>query len=81
MASAIWFGASDAEDPFAKVKGLISDMIERLHADATADDSHKALSDKAMSETNAKSREGFRDCEVDHQVQPNVRSVTGGSSG
>merc|ERR1719223_1985237 len=26
MASAIRFGASDGEDPFAKVKGLISDM-------------------------------------------------------
>merc|ERR1719473_1927652 len=39
----------DGEDPFAKVKGLIQDMIEKLVAEA-----HKAFCDKEMSETKAK---------------------------
>jgi len=62
MSSAIRFGASDGDDPFAKVKGLISDMIARLQADASADASHKAFCDKEMSESNAKKAE--KDSEV-----------------
>jgi chromosome segregation ATPase len=41
-------------DPFAKVKNLISDMIEKLENDAGADASHKAYCDKSMSESQAK---------------------------
>jgi len=54
MASVIRFGAGNADDPFAKVRGLISDMIERLEASASADATHKAYCDKEMAETNAK---------------------------
>merc|ERR1719449_421674 len=47
-------GAAAGEDPFAKVKGLITDMIATLEADAEADASHKAYCDKEMSEATAK---------------------------
>jgi X-X-X-Leu-X-X-Gly heptad repeat protein len=41
------------EDPFAKVRGLIQGMIERLESDAGADSTHKAYCDKELSESNA----------------------------
>merc|ERR1719484_30751 len=45
------------EDPFAKIKGLISEMIEKLEADAAKEAGHKAFCDKEMSETKAKKEE------------------------
>jgi len=51
------------EDPFAKVKGMISQMIETLVAEAGKEASHKAFCDKELSETKAK-REDKQD-EVD----------------
>merc|ERR1719310_1640790 len=41
-------------DIFAKVKGLIQDMIEKLQAEAEADATEKAFCDKEMAETEAK---------------------------
>merc|ERR1719446_1330742 len=41
-------------DIFAKVKGLISDMIEKLLSEAQADATEKAYCDKEMSETETK---------------------------
>merc|ERR1719161_1820696 len=49
--------AAGEKDPFAKVKGLITDMIATLEADAEADASHKAYCDKELSEANAKKDE------------------------
>merc|ERR1719382_67221 len=54
MAATIRATARTGEDPFAKVKGLISDMITKLEADASADASHKAYCDKELAESTAK---------------------------
>merc|ERR1719399_467090 len=54
MSSAMKLGAAAGEDPFSKVKGLITDMIATLEDEAEADASHKAYCDKEMSEANAK---------------------------
>merc|ERR1719399_2622735 len=50
-------------DPFAKVKGMIQEMVEKLVAEAKEEAGHKAFCDKEMSETKAK-REDKQD-EVD----------------
>merc|ERR1719224_33277 len=50
-------------DPFAKVKGMIQEMIEKLVAEAKEEAGKKAFCDKEMAETKAK-REDKQD-EVD----------------
>jgi len=57
MAAAAKIGAAAGEDPFAKVKGLINEMIERLIKEAEADAAHKGYCDKEMAETKAKKEE------------------------
>jgi len=54
MSSAIRLGSANGGDVFAKVKGLITDMISTLEAEAEDDASQKAYCDKEMSETTAK---------------------------
>ena len=46
--------SSNGDDPFAKVKGLISEMISRLEDKASADATHNAYCDKELSESRAK---------------------------
>merc|ERR1711994_174053 len=48
---------SGVADPFAKVKGLFSDMIAKLEEAAGADATEKAFCDKELSETTAKKDE------------------------
>lgn len=48
---------SGVADPFAKVKGLIADMIAKLEESADADATEKAFCDKEISETTAKKEE------------------------
>merc|ERR1719396_21414 len=54
MGSAIHASSVSGEDPFAKVKGLIQDMLEKLEKEADADASHKAFCDTELAETNEK---------------------------
>merc|ERR1719464_2696414 len=49
--------AMHSEDPFTKIRGLISDMIARLEQEAGADATKKAYCDKELSETNTRKEE------------------------
>jgi len=51
MRSAIRASSEAGQDPFAKIKGLIQDMVERLEKEADGDATHKAFCDKELSET------------------------------
>lgn len=54
VASVLRFGAGAGEDPFAKVKAMISEMIARLEEQAGSEASHKAYCDKEMGNTQEK---------------------------
>merc|ERR1711988_1506407 len=53
MASAMHQSSATDEDPFAKVKGLISAMIDKLMEEAGADAEQKAHCDKEIAESTA----------------------------
>jgi chromosome segregation ATPase len=63
VASAMHAEVSNGDDPFAKVKGLISDMIARLEEKASADASQKAYCDKELSESRAKKEKKMAELE------------------
>merc|ERR1719450_419969 len=48
------YGAATGEDPFAKVKALITDLIDRLMKEAAAEATEKAYCDSEMAKTEAK---------------------------
>jgi len=54
IAAVAKYGSSSGEDPFAKIKGLISDMIAKLEKEAEEDATEKAYCDEEMSKTEAK---------------------------
>merc|ERR1719221_136185 len=53
----IRFGAAAGDDPFVKVRGLITDMISKLEAEAKADATEKAYCDEELAKTEAKKSE------------------------
>ena len=54
VASTVRFGGANHADVFAKVKGLIHDMISKLESEVEADAIEKAFCDKELAETNLK---------------------------
>merc|ERR1719454_1705767 len=54
MAQVMRSKSQDGEDPFAKVKGLIRTMIEKLLKEGEADATEKAFCDKELAETEEK---------------------------
>lgn len=57
IAAVIRFGAAGGEDPFAKVRGLITDMISKLESEAKSEATEKAYCDEELSKTEAKKSE------------------------
>jgi hypothetical protein len=57
MSSAVRLGTAAGEDPFSKVKSLITDMIATLESEAEEDASQKAYCDKETGEATAKKDE------------------------
>merc|ERR1719476_776496 len=57
IAAVLRYGLAGGEDPFAKVKSLISGLIARLEGEASADATEKAYCDKEIAETEAKKGE------------------------
>jgi len=51
------YGTQGGQDPFAKVKGLISDLIAKLQEEAGAEASEKAFCDEETAKTDAKKSE------------------------
>merc|ERR1719424_1049414 len=48
------YGSKNGDSPFAKVEGLIKDMIAKLEAEAEAEATEKAYCDEQMAKTQAK---------------------------
>merc|ERR1719262_591151 len=63
IATLIRYSSHSGEDPFAKVKGLIQDMIAKLMKEAAAEASAKAYCDEEMGKTKAKKDELSADIE------------------
>jgi len=57
IAAVAHYGASNGEDVFAKIKGLIRDMIAKLEREAGADATEKAYCDEQIAKTEQKKGE------------------------
>jgi hypothetical protein len=59
IAAVIRFGSAGGEDPFAKVQGLITEMISKLEAEGKSEASEKAYCDEEMSKTESKKKRNW----------------------
>merc|ERR1719162_2197820 len=57
IGAVIRYGASGGDDVFAKVKGLINDMVAKLEAEAKSEATEKAYCDEELAKTEAKKSE------------------------
>merc|ERR1719310_2722490 len=57
IGSVIRYGNAGGEDPFVKVKSLITDMISKLEAEAKSEATEKAYCDEELAKTKAKKDE------------------------
>jgi len=57
IAAIAHYGASNGEDPFAKIKGLIQDMIAKLEREAGSEATEKAYCDEQIAKTEFKKGE------------------------
>merc|ERR1719364_554494 len=57
IGSVIRYGAAGGDDVFAKVKGLITDMISKLEAEAKSEATEKAYCDEELAKTESKKSE------------------------
>merc|ERR1719214_413772 len=62
IGAVIRYGAASGEDPFTKVKGLITDMISKLESEAKSEANEKAYCDEELAKTEAKKEE------LDHEL-------------
>jgi len=57
IAATIRYGGAAGQDPFAKVKDLIANMISKLETEAKSETSEKAYCDEELAKTSAKKEE------------------------
>jgi len=57
IGAVVRYGAADGDDVFGKVKGLITDMISKLEAEAQSESTEKAYCDEELAKTESKKSE------------------------
>merc|ERR1712187_248005 len=57
LAVVVRYGGKNGDDPFAKIKGLISDMIVKLEKEADSEATEKAYCEEQMAKTEAKKQQ------------------------
>jgi len=78
IAAVMQFGASAGADPFAKVKGLLENMISKLEKEADEASEEKAYCDEQMSKTEAKKSDLEDDVE---KLNVEIDEATSASAG
>jgi hypothetical protein len=77
IAATLRYGKTGAQDPFTKVKQLITDLLAKLQAEAQADATEKSYCDTEMAKTDAKKAE--LDAEM-AQLSTEIDQVTAASA-